>query len=80
MLATDKFQAFLANRATFDPEREDSRPVDRETIRVDTHGFDPLYILFILIVLVDGDIGISATTEGRNGMATKVIVAIQRGE
>ena len=47
---------------------------------VHAHGFDPLYILFILIVLVDGDIGISATTEGRNGMATKVIVAVQKGE
>ena len=47
---------------------------------VHAHGFDPLYILLILIVLVDGDIRVSATTKGWNGMATKVIVAIQRGE
>ena len=47
---------------------------------VHAHGFDPLYILLILIVLVDGDIGVGATTEGRNGMATKVIVAVQKGE
>ena len=75
MITTYKFQAFLANRATFDPEREDPGPGDRETIRVDTHGFDPLYILFILVVLIDRNIRIGVGAKRRCNMAGEVIVA-----